>query len=172
MGRRILIAIVVIVLVVAGVYSYRHYEATKTLDSGAVTCVGCMTPEQSARFDREDHGEDPDGNSERKRDLSKTVSQPTAPEGFPPVAGSTTNQPPQPQANMNANSTTPPVADTVTPNPPNGMVFAGTGSYQWYRQGNLTWRVNTTTGSSCIVYATMEEWRKPIVMSHGCGRNA
>jgi hypothetical protein len=49
------------------------------------------------------------------------------------------------------------------------MKFGGGGVYQWYRQGNLTWRINTQTGASCIVYATMEEWRKPIVMQHGCG---
>ena len=66
----------------------------------------------------------------------------------------------------------PPPGDTLSPNPPNGMVFAGKGSYQWYRQGDITWRVDTITGRSCIIYATMEEWQKQIVMRHGCGRAA
>lgn len=66
----------------------------------------------------------------------------------------------------------PPAGDSLSPNAPNGTVFAAKGSYQWYRQGNLTWRVDTVSGRSCIIYATMEEWRKQIVYSHGCGRSA
>jgi len=62
-----------------------------------------------------------------------------------------------------------PVSDTVAPNPPNGLAFGGTGKFQWYRQGNLTWRVNTASGSTCIAFATMEEWQKPLVYRHGCG---
>ncbi len=65
-----------------------------------------------------------------------------------------------------------PVADSIAPNPPNGNIFAGTGAYQWYRQGNLTWRVNSKNGSACIAFATMEEWQKSIVSIHGCGRSA
>lgn len=72
---------------------------------------------------------------------------------------------------MDATMGTPPAGDSVSPNPTNGMTFAGKGSYQWYRQGNLTWRVDTTSGRSCIVYATMEEWQKQIVVNHGCGRS-
>ena len=64
-----------------------------------------------------------------------------------------------------------PVSDTVSPNPPNGLAFGGTGKFQWYRQGNLTWRINTESGSSCIAFATIEEWRKPIVSTHGCGNS-
>jgi len=59
-------------------------------------------------------------------------------------------------------------SDTVPPNPPNGQAFTGTGKFQVYRQGNITWRVNTESGESCILLATQEEWRKPIVYSHGC----
>jgi hypothetical protein len=65
-----------------------------------------------------------------------------------------------------------PTSDSQSPNAPNGMRFGGSGNYQWYRQGNLTWRIDTASGRSCIIYATMEEWRKQIVYSHGCGRNA
>jgi|GEM_PF-1041815 len=61
-----------------------------------------------------------------------------------------------------------PKIDTIAPNPPNGQAFTGTGKFQVYRQGNITWRVNTESGESCILLATQEEWRKSIVYSHGC----
>lgn len=63
-----------------------------------------------------------------------------------------------------------PMGDSRLPDAPNNLRFAGSGSYQWYRQGNLTWRVDTTTGQSCVIYATMEEWRNPVVRRHGCVR--
>lgn len=62
-----------------------------------------------------------------------------------------------------------PASDTLSPNAPTGMAFGGSGKFQWYRQGNLTWRINTQTGATCIDFATMDEWAKPIVYSHGCG---
>ena len=64
-----------------------------------------------------------------------------------------------------------PEGDTIGPNPPNGMKFAGTGRYQLYRQGNITWRLNTDTGRSCIIFATDEEWKKPRVYRAGCGKS-
>ncbi|WP_035348979.1 hypothetical protein [Edaphobacter aggregans] len=66
---------------------------------------------------------------------------------------------------------TAPGGDTISPNPPNGMAFAGTGRYQVYRQGNITWRLDTETGRSCILFATDEEWKKPRVYKAGCGRS-
>ncbi|WP_260705345.1 MSCRAMM family adhesin SdrC [Edaphobacter flagellatus] len=64
-----------------------------------------------------------------------------------------------------------PATDTISPNPPNGMVFAGSGRYQLYRQGNITWRLDTETGRSCVIFATDEEWRKPRVYRAGCGKS-
>ncbi len=61
--------------------------------------------------------------------------------------------------------------DTIQPNPPNGMTFGGSGHYQLYRQGNLTWRLNTDTGDSCVLLATEEEWRKPQVYRSGCRKH-
>jgi hypothetical protein len=63
----------------------------------------------------------------------------------------------------------PPAADSIRRNPPNGMIFAGTGKYQLYRQGDITWRVNTQSGDACIFFATGAQWRNPQVYSHGCG---
>lgn len=61
-----------------------------------------------------------------------------------------------------------PVGDSIEPNPPDGVVFAGRGKYQLYRQGNLTWRLNTETGKTCILFATDEEWKKQKVYRAGC----
>jgi hypothetical protein len=62
-----------------------------------------------------------------------------------------------------------PAMDSQAENAPNGARFGGGGKFEWYRQGNITWRINTQSGSMCIAFATMEEWRKPIVSNHGCG---
>jgi hypothetical protein len=70
-----------------------------------------------------------------------------------------------------APATPAPAADTIQPNPPNGTAFTGTGKFQVYRQGNLTWRVNTESGANCILFATMEEWKKPVVYNHACGNS-
>ena len=61
-----------------------------------------------------------------------------------------------------------PSSDTIPRNPPNGMIFAGTGKYQLYRQGDLTWRLNTDTGWACILFATDVQWSKPRVYNQGC----
>jgi len=62
-----------------------------------------------------------------------------------------------------------PATDSIPPNPPDNMKFSGTGRYQLYRQGNLTWRLDTDSGRTCIIFATDEEWHKPRVSSQGCG---
>jgi hypothetical protein len=51
------------------------------------------------------------------------------------------------------------------------MAFGGSGKYQWYRQGDITWRIDTANGDTCIDFATMEQWARPIVYSHGCARS-
>ncbi len=61
-----------------------------------------------------------------------------------------------------------PASDSIAPNPPNGMTFGGSGHFQLYRQGDLTWRLNTDTGETCVILATDEEWRKPKVFKAGC----
>lgn len=61
-----------------------------------------------------------------------------------------------------------PATDSIAPNPPNGMTFGGAGHYQLYRQGDLTWRLNTDTGETCVIFATDEEWHKPKVYRAGC----
>ena len=203
--------IVILLVIVAAMYflyffgypAYVKHQQTLQAESGEVTCVGCDSPEEHARFLKENSGETADGDSERKltsariaaeqaaagETQSSTIPAAASPAvtprngsstmvvpgdqstAYPPAAGTapvvvpTTVQPGAMPAGL-------PTRDTESANAPNGMRFAGSGTYQWYRQGNLTWRIDTSTGRSCIIYATMEEWRKQIVMSHGCGRNA
>jgi hypothetical protein len=111
------------------------------------------------------------GNPSRDQTPAAPAAAPAAQAATP--APAETTAPAQTAAPQSASIAKPtaalPVADTVAPNPPNGMAFTGSGKYQWYRQGNLTWRVDTQSGTSCIAFATDEEWRKPRVLSHGCG---
>jgi len=62
----------------------------------------------------------------------------------------------------------PPASDSIDRNPPDGMRFAGSGRYEVYRQGDLTYRINTVTGKECVLFATDSEWRKPRVYRNGC----
>ena len=75
----------------------------------------------------------------------------------------------QPAAPAAGSALTSPSADTILRNPPNGMAFSGSGKYQLYRQGDITWRLNTDTGNACILFATDAQWSRPEVYAHGCG---
>src|ERR1700722_6308963 len=46
-----------------------------------------------------------------------------------------------------------------------GWHFPVPGTISIYRQGNLTWRLNTDTEQTCILFATDEEWKKAKVLS-------
>ncbi len=198
--RRILGIFLLVAIVVGGYIWYKRYAAEKQLADGDIQCVGCMSPERKAEFLKENAGEDADGQSEHKTtrgnisaggtattgtSASTTEQTGTIVTGATATPTSTTNTAPAQNkivypspatsgSTMTATAVAAglPLTDTVAPNPTNGMTFGGKGTYQWYRQGNLTWRVDTVTGRSCIVFATEEEWRKQIVLSHGCGGNA
>jgi hypothetical protein len=62
-----------------------------------------------------------------------------------------------------------PASDTIRRNPPNGQIFAGSGRFQLYRQGDITWRLDTQTGHACILFATDAQWSQARVFGHGCG---
>lgn len=191
---------------VGGYFIYDHFHQEKLSANGDVSCTGCMSPEESARFAKENSGETADGQSEHKTRTARAedaagnpggavaagqvaptattsgAATPAAATTTPAAAATTTatpapvSQPAMTPGAYTVGSGAPPAglpaSDSVPPNPANGARFTGSGSYQWYRQGNLTWRVDTVSGRSCIDYATLEEWRKQIVSSHGCGRGA
>lgn len=158
MAKRViaLVAVVVMVVVVA-TYAYSHYrqrrsEAGEVLDESG-TAVGSGSSGSGRTAARQDTAED--GNGDGAAAPKRTVYPPAAPPKGTPVQNAI------PAA---------PATDTIAANPPNGMVFAGTGKFQVYRQGDLTWRVNTASGQTCILFATEEQWRKPVVYRNGCGR--
>jgi hypothetical protein len=62
-----------------------------------------------------------------------------------------------------------PNTDSIPRNPPNGLAFAGSGKFQLYRQGDITWRLNTQTGDACILFATDTQWHVHRVYQAGCG---
>jgi len=203
MVRNIIVLLILVALGYLVYYEYQQHEKKVATESGDFTCVGCLTADQKARFDKENAGDTPDGNSEHKPTSARVAAEEAvtgsaapqtssstgissmtpAPAGFPNGTGSTTSavpsQPvivpttPEPGA-MPAGAPPAgyPSTDSQSPSAANGMRFAGSGSYLVYRQGDITYRLDTQTGRSCVIYATMEEWRKPIVMSHGCGRTA
>jgi hypothetical protein len=113
------------------------------------------------------------------REQSSDTVKPAAPSGAPanqpapPPEIATTNGAPAPAAQPQTQaSLTVPASDTIPRNPPNGAVFAGAGKYQLYRQGDITWRVDTETGAACILFATDAQWSRVRVYQHGCGSNA
>lgn len=173
MGKRVLYIVMALVLVGFAYVGYNTYDARRaggTGDvfsrdtgeklgtdsrSGARVTVSTVSPDGK--------GSEADG---------KPIAYPAqATQGTPmtpttaaeAAAGSQVTQTGQPAQG------TAPAGDTISPNPPNGMVFAGTGKYQLFRQGNITWRLNTDTGQTCIIFATDEEWKKPRVYRAGCG---
>jgi hypothetical protein len=114
---------------------------------------------------------DPDSNSKvvvDKNDLNNLRNQ--AENAVKPATSTTTvtTQTTAPTAPATTTYAVP-ATDTIPANPTNGMVFAGTGRYQLYRQGSITWRLDTDSGRTCIIFATDEQWHLQRVYSHGCG---
>lgn len=179
--------IVVVALIVAAcVWGYRTYAQHQEANGGDVKCLfGCMTPAEKAAFALKNNGDDTAPPSRPAAGTASLVNTSVAQSPGAPALPVD----PTPADRRVADPAAAPVAvapaapaggaapglprtDSMAPNAPNGMAFAGTGQYQLYRQGNLTWRLDTSTGHTCIAFATLDEWRKAIVANHGCGRNA
>jgi outer membrane protein assembly factor BamB len=151
MERRFVIIVLLLLLVLLAFIGYNSYDARRTGMSGEVYSIDPQTGKAKAAPEV------------KTADNTPSVS----PSGQAPAAGGMT--PPDGQTARPEQDSSGAFADTVPANPPNGMVFAGGGKYQLYRQGNITWRLNTDTGQTCIIFATDEEWRKPRVYKAGCG---
>jgi hypothetical protein len=153
MGRRILVVVLLLIVATFAYMGYKSsYDAKRAGANGEVFSPDSTTGESNADT------------------LPPPDSAPPARPNPVPAVDTTPVTPDQPAPTpAPAAATAPTGGDTINPNPPNGMAFSGTGRYQIYRQGNLTWRVNTDTGHSCILFATDEEWKKPKVYRAGCG---
>jgi hypothetical protein len=171
MARKIIVGVVIVLLCVGAWWYYTRYTNHGNLGSGDV-----FSSDATPSKDTMDGATDLDGKPLGTVGPTPSRSDTPGTVNTAPVAGSTTNQAPAAKTPFTpAPTVTPgstaglPVTDSQSPNAPNDLHFVGSGKFQWYRQGNLTWRVNTESGSTCIAFATMEEWNKPIVYSHGCG---
>jgi hypothetical protein len=160
MAKRVLLIVFVLVLVVLAYVGYHTYDAKRAGASGD-TSVERANAKAGARPTKISDDQSSDG--EKIVYPSALPGQTTAPAAPQAEGGAQTTQSMQP-APANA-----PGSDTISPNPPNGMAFSGSGRYQLYRQGNITWRLDTDTGRTCIIFATNEEWKKPQVYRAGCG---
>ena len=156
MARRILVIVVIVIVAAFFYFGYANYDAGRAGASGDVY----SNDPQPGKLKG-------DGGGAKASD-GQAVVYPTpssSPAAVAPAAG--TDQVGQPGVTGVQGSA--PATDTISPNPPNGMAFSGSGKYQLYRQGNITWRLNTETGKSCIIFATEEEWKKEKVLRAGCG---
>lgn len=166
MGRRILLIALLLVVAAFAYYGYSSYDGKRAGDSGEVF----SRDGSKAQRDAGGAGSDtrPSGSMMTAYPSAVRHKEPVIPASEPTEAEQTPVLPARGAGAVNENAVTPPAADSIRANPPNGMVFAGTGRYQLYRQGNLTWRLDTNSGESCILFATDAEWRKPRVFHAGC----
>ncbi|RXH56127.1 hypothetical protein [Granulicella sibirica] len=175
--KNLLILIVLCLLGWGIVYKYREYKVDHGLASGDT-----ISPDGSApASDSVINSNTATSPVEQPQTVKQVVvpgstsaqAASTTPSSQPvqatPVQGKTAQDPPAPSPESTSFKL--PVSDTISANPPNGTVFSGTGRFQVYRQGNLTWRINTDTGQSCVLFATDAEWRKPRVYQRGCAQS-
>jgi cytoskeletal protein RodZ len=148
MSRQIFLVILIVCLVIFGAVWYTHRSRARAVNSGEVFVRDQATDAAKAN-----------GSSPASTSSDQTASTEQSAQTQESVAATVAD----------GSVSAPPATDSIPRIPPNGMVFAGTGKYQLYRQGDITWRLNTDTGQSCILFATDREWRNPRVFQHGCG---
>jgi hypothetical protein len=163
MGNRVLL-VVAVVLVVLVYIGYRTYDGKHPDTSGSVRSRETTIERVDNALSRPDSSDNetvvyPKATTTPQAAASSTMT--AAQDNVAAASQTTESAQPAPA--------TAPASDTISPNPPNGMTFSGTGRYQLYRQGNITWRLDTDTGRTCIIFATNEEWKKPQVYRAGCG---
>jgi hypothetical protein len=153
--------LLLIVLIVGGVWYWAHRSSDIALTNGEVKETGTG---EVVKVVPEDTGGPGQTSPQTPLDVQSGANGATMPmqlTGQTPTAV-------QPTTVSSTGYIAAPAADTIERNPPNGTVFAGTGRYQVYRQGDLTWRLNTDNGQACIIFATDSEWRKARVYHNGC----
>lgn len=141
--KKFMAAVALAAIVVFGVLWHRHRARTRALTSGEV-------------FVREQ----PSAPAKPLIPASPAEDQ---------IAATASPQPVSPAPSAAAPEMSPPTGDSIPRNPPNGLAFAGSGKFQLYRQGDITWRLDTQTGNACILFATDAQWRRSRVYQAGCG---
>ena len=158
--KTIIALFTVLVLVCVCVY-YVHRDSSNNLGNGAYTVRDGGTTDKS--------NDNPAMNDSRAATTDSSSTQVVP-------AAQATNQPFNQNAQASTTVATPtgtitslPNDNTEAANAPDLARFSGAGRYQWYRQGDLTWRIDTVSGAMCVAFATKPEWRDPDVIRHGCG---
>ena len=143
--------------IVLGAFYFIHWSKTRALNSGEVHVR-----------------QQPDGKTRPEVAANTSVIQsdsPTQPAPPQEVASNSNDasgvDSSRPQSQNSV--ATLPASETISRNPQNGIAAVGSGKFQLYRQGDLTFRLNTDTGQACVLLATDSQWRKPLVYQHGCG---
>jgi hypothetical protein len=162
MAKRILWIVVFVVVAGFLYFGYVSYDAGRAVSNGTV-----YSNDPSPSKHKSDDVSSTD--SRDTKSASQTIVYPT-PNQTPTtvVPSDQTTQPGTPGGGMQASGAPP--SDTLGPNAPNGVHFSGSGKYLLYRQGDITYRLDTDTGFSCVLFATDEQWKKPRVYRDGCGK--
>ncbi len=147
--NRITLILVLVIAAVIGTAWYIHRAKARALNSGQVF-VRQQTP--------------PAGNTKPQGSENPGSNASGSPQNL--ASNTSDNNQPFPDSQR---MTATPASDSIPRNPPNGRVFAGAGKFQLYRQGDITWRLNTETGQACVLLATRNQWSKSLVYEHGCG---
>ena len=151
--QRIFRLLMVVVVVIAGASWYLHWSKTRAMNSGEV------------------HVREQPGNAAKTAaPEAASANQPAPPEdqaaNGADASGSQNSAQPQ---GAQSSVYTLPASDTISRNPPDRTILAGAGRYELYRQGDITWRMDTATGQACVLFATEAMWRRSLVYAHGCG---
>jgi hypothetical protein len=154
--QKIFRLLLVAAAIILGVLWFAHWSRTRALNSGAVHV----------------RNQPPDSSS--KSPAPETASgNPAAPDQPAPAQETASASPEAPPSAMVPQQPGPistlPAGDTLSPHPPSGFNSPSAQKYALYRQGDLTYRLNTQSGQACVLLATDTLWRKPLVYQHGCG---
>jgi hypothetical protein len=141
--------VAIVVVVIVGTVWYVHWSKNRALNSGDV-------------FVRDQAGDKAKLETPATTPARPAQPQEVADNGAEGAGASSRLQSQEPVATL-------PASDTISRNPPNGLIVAGAGRFQLYRQGDITWRMDTSTGAACVLFATEAQWRKTLVYEHGCG---
>jgi hypothetical protein len=161
MAKRILWIAVIVVVAGFLYFGYTTYDAGRAASNGSVYSNDPPSGKRKSDTSPADSREDKTPN--------QTIVYPTPNPASTVVVPN--NQIAQPgTAGGGIPPSTAPANDTLSPNAPNGMRFTGSGRYLLYRQGDITYRLDTDTGFSCVLFATDEQWKKPKVYRDGCNK--
>lgn len=157
--QKIFRLLMVAAAIVLGAFYFVHWSRTRALNSGEVHVR--QQPGDKAK---------PDVSTTASASQPDSTTQSAPPQEVASNAADASGADPSRGQSQNSVAALP-ASETISRNPPNGIVAAGSGKFQLYRQGDMTFRLNTETGQACVLLATDTQWRKSLVYEHGCGNH-